>query len=229
MRSLARLLALLAIAAALALFSSVCAQPAPTVTIMATDPALSGQLGNYEHLFIRFSYSTAQKIVVRIEGLSAGRPVPGMSDGQFAATPGSGEHMLWIAYQAGVTIDGLRGRLLDQRQQPISSFDTPAHLEWIAGSVRSMRERPEWAVRMYADEQRLRRTPPPTAMELIWGTGLILGVPLVYFIFQAWFGLAWSGRWRRWALAPLILVGPAILWSLNALSHQSNLWPITVL
>ena len=35
-----------------------------------------------------------------------------------------------------------------------------------------------------------------------------------------------KGRWRVAALAPLLLAIPAVLWSLCALSQDSNLWPL---
>jgi membrane-associated PAP2 superfamily phosphatase len=49
-----------------------------------------------------------------------------------------------------------------------------------------------------------------------------------YFILQVWLAKSWSGRWRLAALAPLIFIGPAILFSLYALSRGSNLWPLTI-
>jgi hypothetical protein len=61
----------------------------------------------------------------------------------------------------------------------------------------------------------------------IFGSLIMLSVPL-YFVLQAWLPLRWSGGWRVAALLPLIPIGPAIAWSLYALSDHSNLWPITV-
>jgi hypothetical protein len=65
-----------------------------------------------------------------------------------------------------------------------------------------------------------------SSLEIIGGLWMI-GVPL-YFVLQVWLGFRWTGGWRIAALMPLAPIGPAILWSLYALSHQSNLWPITV-
>ena len=67
-----------------------------------------------------------------------------------------------------------------------------------------------------------------TTVEMLVGAGVMLGVP-GYFVLQARLAFAWTGGWRKGALAPLALIGPAILWSLYALSHGSNLWPITVI
>jgi hypothetical protein len=60
----------------------------------------------------------------------------------------------------------------------------------------------------------------------IIGLAVMLTVP-AYFVLQPWAALKLTGGWRRAALAPLILAIPTILWSLYALSHESNLWPIT--
>lgn len=206
------------------------AQPAPTVTVMAVDPDLSdGPLGNFEALYIKFSYRTAQKVLVEIAGLSDGRRVPGMmSGGIFPASPGSGEHALWITYKAGTTIDGLRVSILDPRERPISSFDLPAHLSWLAMPHRAMNDRPQWVQQQYRDDQRPTPMAPPTTMEVILGMGAIYGIPLFYLLMQASFGLRWTGGWRKSALVPLLLMVPAFLWSVYAFADGSNVAPLPV-
>lgn len=202
----------------------------PSVTVIETDPQLNGELGNYEPLYVKFSYQTAQKMVVEIDGLSAGNPAPGMmSGGIFPASPGSGEHVLWIAYRAGAAIDGLRVSILDPRQRPISHFDLPAHLQWAAKPWRAMNERPQWVQQKHRDDQRLTPMAPPTTTEIVLGMAVIYGVPLVYLLMQASFGFFWADGWRKLALLPLILMGPAILWSLYAFTDGSNLAPLPVI
>src|SRR5690348_1018684 len=65
-------------------------------------------------------------------------------------------------------------------------------------------------------------------IEAIIGLAVMSSVP-VYFVLQASLAYAWSGGWRKAALLPLIAMVPVIAWSLRALSHASNLWPITVI
>jgi hypothetical protein len=60
------------------------------------------------------------------------------------------------------------------------------------------------------------------------GTALMLFTPF-YVILQTWFGLAFTGRWRLAALVPLLGFIPALIISLDALSRNSNLWPIPVI
>jgi hypothetical protein len=62
----------------------------------------------------------------------------------------------------------------------------------------------------------------------LWiGAAAMLSVP-GYFVLQACLAVSWSGRWRKAALAPLIAIVPALVFSMFALSRGSNLWPITV-
>jgi hypothetical protein len=67
--------------------------------------------------------------------------------------------------------------------------------------------------------------PSDLAMGVI-GSLVMLVVP-AYLVLQPWAAIHLSGGWGLAALAPLLLAIPTILWSLYALSHESNLWPIT--
>ena len=49
-----------------------------------------------------------------------------------------------------------------------------------------------------------------------------------YFYLQYRLTRRWSGGWQLAAFAPLMFMAPAVLFSLYALSRNSNLWPITV-
>jgi hypothetical protein len=69
---------------------------------------------------------------------------------------------------------------------------------------------------------------PELDAELWIGGAAMMTVPL-YFVLQAWFAFTWTGGWRVAALGPLLGIVPAVAWSLHALSHGSNLWPITVI
>ena len=60
------------------------------------------------------------------------------------------------------------------------------------------------------------------------GLVVMASVPL-YFILQGWFAYAWVGGWRIASLVPLVAIGPAVAFSLFALAHGSNLWPLTVI
>ena len=65
-------------------------------------------------------------------------------------------------------------------------------------------------------------------MEMLLGMIVTLGVP-AYFIVQPMALMRWQGRWRKWALMPLLLVIPAVAYSLFAFADGSNLWPMTLI
>jgi hypothetical protein len=61
-----------------------------------------------------------------------------------------------------------------------------------------------------------------------FGLVVFASVP-VYFVLQGWLAVAWHGRWRLAALVPVLAMAPAVAFSLLALAHGSNLWPILVI
>ena len=201
----------------------------PSISITATDPGLNHRLGANEPFFVRLAYRTDRPVILRVEGMVAGKPLPGMTDGIHRVGPGAGETMAWIAYSAGTAIDGIRTNILDERSRPISALDTPAQLRWDAGPARTRAQRADWANRMNDAEQRPRPETGVSSAAQEWlGLGIMAGVPL-YFVLQAWLVVVWSGRWRVAALAPMIALAPATAFSLYALSRGSNLWPLTVI
>jgi len=62
--------------------------------------------------------------------------------------------------------------------------------------------------------------------DLFAGFAFMAGVP-GYFVLQPWALIRFRGGWRIAALVPLIGAVPTIVWSLYALSKDSNLWPLT--
>ena len=50
-----------------------------------------------------------------------------------------------------------------------------------------------------------------------------------YFVLQVLLALRYSGRWRIAALAPLLVMIPAVVHAASALQAGSNLWPIVVI
>jgi hypothetical protein len=71
-------------------------------------------------------------------------------------------------------------------------------------------------------------SPAESAALDVFGSAIMLTVPL-YFLLQLWLPFRWSGGWRLAALAPLVAVLPALVWSGYALFDNSNLWPVPVI
>lgn len=64
------------------------------------------------------------------------------------------------------------------------------------------------------------------AIGMLLGFAVMMMVP-GYFVLQPLTLLRFKGGWRTAAMVPLIGAAPTIVWSLYALSQDSNLWPIT--
>ena len=61
--------------------------------------------------------------------------------------------------------------------------------------------------------------------------GMAIGIAIqgalpVYIVLQIWFAIAWKGSWRWAALMPLFIFIPILAYSMLALAHGSNLWPL---
>jgi hypothetical protein len=65
-------------------------------------------------------------------------------------------------------------------------------------------------------------------MEILFGLLIMASVP-GYFVIQPMALRSWSGGWHLAAVLPLVIVVPALLWSLFALSQGSNIWPLTLI
>jgi len=63
-------------------------------------------------------------------------------------------------------------------------------------------------------------------LESLLGLAFMAGVPASFFL-PPWALMRFRGGWHVAALVPLIGAVPTILWSLYALSQDSNLWPLT--
>lgn len=65
-------------------------------------------------------------------------------------------------------------------------------------------------------------------MDMLIGL-IIMGSVPAYLMLQPLALRTWQGGWHLAATFPLLLVVPAFLWSLFALSQDSNLWPLTLI
>jgi len=60
---------------------------------------------------------------------------------------------------------------------------------------------------------------------ILIGSVVMMAVP-GYFVLQPMALLRFTGKWRTAAMVPLIGAAPALVFSLYALSQDSNLWPM---
>jgi hypothetical protein len=209
--------------------SLACGEPQSVrLAIVAIDPGQSGQLGEGEPLYVRVSYRSDRPLSLMAEGLSNGRTVSGFMVGPAPQhRAGEGEAVVWVSYRAGHAIDEVKISAIDGRSRRIADVRAAARFEWTAGPSLHAGARTDWA---------LHKSPEPqwSPDRQAWEGGLWLGMAIMllvpaYVVVQIWFAWAWVGGWRIAALVPLIAMVPAFLYSMAALSHGSNLWPIAVI
>jgi len=201
-----------------------------SVSIADSDPGLTGRLGNQEPLYLRITYNSDRPVRVRAEGSAGARKIGAMNNGMPLHPAGHGEALVWIAYGQGTILDRLRISLHDDKWREVHAVSLPVQLQWDAEVRRDTRQRAAWVARMNEAQQRMIRQQANEAAPAgrMWlGMTLMLAVP-GYFVLQVLFVWGWNGGWRTAALLPLIVIVPAIAYSLFALAHGSNLWPLAV-
>jgi hypothetical protein len=207
------------------------AEGTPSVRIIHSDPGLTGKLGDGQPLYLRLAYHSDRPIRVQVEGFAAGQKVGAMSNGMPLNPAGNGEALVWLAYAKSTTIDRLRIAVYDEKWREIHAVSVPVQLQWDTAVRRNARQPAAWAARMSEAQQRASSQEMEDAMPAgtMWlGLAFMAGVP-AYFILQLWFAWGWNGGWRTAALVPLIVVVPALMYSLFALAQGSNLWPLALI
>ena len=202
-----------------------------SVNIADSDPGLTGRLGKQEPLYLRISYNSDRPVRVRAEGFAGARKIDAMNNGMPLHVAGQGEALVWIAYDKGTILDRLRISLHDDKWREVHAVSVPVQLQWDAGARRDTHQRAAWVARMVEAQQRMisQQMNDATPAGGMWlGATLMAAMP-AYFVLQVWFAWGWTGGWRTAALLPLTAVVPAIVYSLFALAHGSNLWPLAVI
>src|SRR5262245_45213960 len=202
-----------------------------SVSIADSDPGLSGRLGSQEPLYLRIAYRSDRPVRVRAEGLAGARKIGAMNNGMPLHPAGQGEALVWIAYNQGTSLDRLRISLHDDKWREVHAVSVPVQLQWDAGARRDTRQRAAWVARMSETQQRMisQQMNDATPAGGMWlGAAFMLAVP-GYFVLQILFAWGWNGGWRTAALVPLIVIAPAVIYSLFALTQGSNLWPLAVI
>jgi hypothetical protein len=226
-------LLLAALVAFLALFPVAAHAARPEIAVTATDPTGGGNLGRYSALYVRFHYRSDVPLRAQASGYRAGRPVPGAMNPAPPYPAGEGEGIVWISFDTPERIDEVRIEVSGAGWEPLVTYRLPTAAAW-SGASEEPRARPEWVSRL-SDAQQRATTASLKELGESGGwfgdtivSAVFLSVP-AYFVLQILLGLAWSGRWRLAALAPVLLMLPAIGHAALALAAGSNIWPIVVI
>lgn len=226
-----------AILAAFAPFLAGGAATALELTVSGSDPGFETTIGREAALYLRFDYRSDTLIRAQARGYFRDAAVD--NGAKFNPAPpypaGSGEGLVWVAYDEPVRIDEIRIEVSDESWHPLAVYKLPVDIEWTEHPADEM-QRAAWVSRLNEAQQSATGTSMTAWQESLiggvagWllGSLFMLGVP-GYFVLQFLFGIRWRGGWRIAALAPLVLMVPALGHAMFALAAESNLWPIVVI
>lgn len=203
-----------------------------SVEIIGTDPPAGARVPKGSALYVHLRYRSDAPIRVQVKGFFQGIEV---TDGvRWNPSPpnpaGSGEAIAWLAFSRPARLDELRVEVSDPKWQPLVVLEVPRKVEW-TGTPGEPR-RAEW-VRRLSDLQQQATGDGMAAIgegSAAWLLGMLVMFSAPgYFVLQILLALRWSGGWRIAALAPLIIMAPAVGHALFAFAAASNLWPIAVI
>jgi len=206
--------------------------PSVSLQVTATDPQVDATLQRGEPFYVRVTYRSDRALRVRIQGLSEGRNVPTMTNPSPRSDPPAGEALVWVAADDAAALDEVEVRAEDQQTgKVIARASLPVRLQWTGVVPAQPRQVADWAQAMSGAQQRavsqeMRRYSEGDGFGGVL-LGLIISLSLPgYLAVQIWALIRLRGGWRKATLVPLVVMAGALVVSLLALSHGSNLWPI---
>lgn len=227
-------LTVLAIAIFCAAFSATSARADVTLQILATDPQPPAELGKYQHLSLRISYTSDRPIHVRAQPFYRGEKVSAMTSGSPSYEVGTGEAFFWLTTNGAALVDEIEVTA-EANNEVIARTVLPVDLRWSAELNQNPPAPAEWVGRMKAEQEHRIATHQAAQMHgpgalLATGFGLLFFACVPgYFILQ--FFLLWrlDAGWRKAAAIPLWPMVPVLLYTVYAYLDGSNLFPVLLI
>ncbi len=226
---------------AAALAAALCLLPAAAsgearVQVLETDPATPAELGKWEQFYVRVGYETDRPAYVRGTAFLDGKPVTSMTSGSVRHEAGAGEAFFWFAYTTPARVDLVVMTAHDAAtNQAIAQAAISVDLTWTGAPVGAARPRPDWVVRMQAEQDRRVKEQSDAYMNRPtpwWATLLFFGLMWSapgYFVLQAVALWRWRGGWRTAAMVPLLPMAAVLLYTIAAFRAGSNLFPLVLI
>lgn len=199
------------------------------VRITAMDPAEGGVLPLNGELYLKVHYRSSRPLRIQARGLLGGEIVPGFNNASQVWPAGEHDALAFVGYTRPTQLDSVRVMVFNADWKPLVQQDFPANVAWNADAP------PRRAAPWVKDLSRLQQAAFTQAAHeagdhASYGSVrvLLLMGPL-YLGLQIVLPLIWRGRWRKLALAPLLLMAPVYSFSLFALFHGANLWPLWII
>lgn len=204
--------------------------------IERSDPNLTSMLAIDRPLYIAVRYRSDVPVRLRAEPYYRNEKVEEglMSNPTVLYPAGSGTGLAWLAFRSQARIDRIDLVAYDEKWNPVGIRRFEASLRW-TGDVLGRPATPSWVGKLREYEQDLAARYVPTGGGGLWdqvASALTLftfaALPL-YLVLQPLAFSRLAGNWRKAALVPLLLTGPACAHAAFALAAGSNLWPIVLI
>lgn len=201
-----------------------------------SDPNLTSMLATDRPLYVAVRYRSDVPVRLRAEPFYRNAKVEdGLMSNPAALYPaGSGTGLAWVAFRSQVRVDRIDIVAYDAEWKRVGVRSFEASLRWTA-DVLGRPAAPSWVGRLRALENELAAQAAPTAGSGLWdsvSSALTLftfaALPL-YLVLQPLAFARLAGKWRRAALAPLVLTAPAAAFAAFAFFAGSNLWPLVAI
>ncbi len=201
-----------------------------------SDPNLTSMLATNRPLYIAVRYRSDVPIRLRAEPYYRNAKVEEglMSNPTVLHPPGSGTGLVWVSFWSNARIDRLDIVAYDDEWNPVGARSFEASLKW-SEDILGRPATPSWVTRLRAYEVELAARHVPERSGGLWdqvASALTLfafaALPL-YLVLQPLAFSRLAGNWRKAALVPLLLTGPAAAYAAFGLAAGSNLWPIVLI
>lgn len=204
--------------------------------IERSNPNLTAMLATDRPLYVAVRYSSDVPIRLRVEAYFRGAKVEdGLISNPTVPYPaGSGTGLAWLAFRQQARVDRIDIVAYDEEWKQVGARSFDASLRWTS-DVLGRPAPPSWVgkLREYEAELAARRNAarsgsPWDAIASALTLFTFAALPL-YLVLQPLAFARLAGNWRKAALAPLLLTGPAAVYAAFALAAGSNLWPIVLI
>lgn len=206
------------------------------VEVLETDPGTPATLGKWEQLYVRVGYKTDQPMYVRGTAYFDGKPAPSMTSGSMRNETGGGEAFFWFAYTTLARVDVISITAHDAKTNKVlAQTAVSVDLTWSGEPVGATRPRPEWVLRMQAEQNRRVKAATEVYMNRpvpLWESALfftlVWSIP-GYVVMQGMTLYRWSGGWRLVAAVPAVPMAAVLVHTMIAYRAGSNLFPLVLI
>ncbi len=212
------------------------AQQPVEMEVVRMSPSSGFVLPRFGTIYMEIAYRSDEPLRLQARAFANGASLDAgqAMNASIVQPAGRGKALVWISYSEPAAIDEIQVTAYDERWQPLAMLPVARPAQWLAKTADKRAETPEWVKALVEREKKLaeqyvaENPPEPDSFGDVLVSFMFISVP-GYFILQVVAFLTLQGNWRRAALAPLLIMLPAVAHAIFALSAGSNMWPIVVI